>query len=205
MIRGATEVACNKKLSGWSVSAAGLLRGELVLAFLGSQCVGSGRVEVFRPDLLNANLGDGYAGYDFAIALADDDDVGSLVIRLEECDAAILKSGSKVVSRLPQLFMAAELPNLRRASIIARGQNIPRVSGVTHFGLSRRPHRHEKDRQTDTTAWKRVIVPGREVERGFGRRVEVPSFFASWSISAASCKHGASHMVQNSGKALRQT
>ena len=108
MIRGAIEVTSRRKVSGWIVSAARPLKGKLVLAFVGSQCVGSGRVDVFRPDLLNANLGDGYAGYDFAIALSDDDDVGSVVIRLEECDAAILQSGSEVVGRPSRLSMAAE-------------------------------------------------------------------------------------------------
>ncbi len=60
-------------------------------------CVGAGMVEVFRRDLLMANLGDGYAGFDFPIALAEGQDIASVVIRLEQCDAAILQAGSKVV------------------------------------------------------------------------------------------------------------
>ncbi len=44
-----------------------------------------------------ANLGDGYAGFDFPIALSEGQDIASVVIRLDHCDAAILQSGTAVV------------------------------------------------------------------------------------------------------------
>ena len=97
MIRGAIEVAEPTRVAGWIVSSATPLRGLPVLAFTGAVCVGAGTVEVFRRDLLMANLGDGYAGFDFPIALSEDQDIASVVIRLEQCDAAILQSGTTVV------------------------------------------------------------------------------------------------------------
>ena len=102
MIRGAIEVAEPTRVAGWIVSSASPLRGMPVLAFSGAKCVGSGTVEVFRRDLLMANLGDGYAGFDFAIALADNQDIASVVIRLDHCDAAILQAGCTVVRGQPQ-------------------------------------------------------------------------------------------------------
>ena len=62
-------------------------------------------MEVFRRDLLMANLGDGYAGFDFPIALSEGQDLASVVIRLEHCDAAILQSGTSVVRSQPEVAM----------------------------------------------------------------------------------------------------
>ena len=101
MIRGAIEIADPKRVVGWMVSSAASLRGKTVLAFSGEQCVGSGMVEVFRGDLLRANLGDGYAGFDFPIALLPDQDAASVVVRLENSDAAILQAGCEVVRAPP--------------------------------------------------------------------------------------------------------
>ena len=100
MIRGSIEIAEPKRVAGWIVSSAATLRGKTVLAFAGAKCVGSGTVEVFRRALLAAGLGDGYAGFDFPIALSGDQDLASVVIRPESCDAAILQVGCEVV-RLP--------------------------------------------------------------------------------------------------------
>ena len=101
MIRGAIEVAEPERVAGWIVSSAASLRGQIVLAFSGANCVGAGTVSVFRRDLLLANLGDGHAGFDFPIALLSDQDVASVVIRLEHCDAAILQAGCEVVRAEP--------------------------------------------------------------------------------------------------------
>ena len=99
MIRGAIEIAEPTRVAGWIVSSATPLRGLPVLAFSGAVCVGAGTVEVFRRDLLMANLGDGYAGFDFPIALSTEQDLASVVIRLENCDAAILQSGTAIVRK----------------------------------------------------------------------------------------------------------
>ena len=54
VIRGAIEVAQDKLVSGWIYSSVVGLRDTLVLAFSGARCVGSGRVEIFRQDLFDA-------------------------------------------------------------------------------------------------------------------------------------------------------
>ncbi len=101
MIRGAIEIAEPARVVGWIVSSATSLRGQTVLAFSGVQCVGAGAVNVFRQDLLMADLRDGHAGFDFPIALSSDQDIASVVIRLEHCDAAILQAGCEVVLAEP--------------------------------------------------------------------------------------------------------
>ena len=101
MLRGAIEVADQSHVSGWIVSSAGQLRGHVILAFSGKRCVGAGTVEIFRQDLLMANVGDGYAGFDFPIELAADQDPASVVVRLKLCDAVLLQAGCEVVRQQP--------------------------------------------------------------------------------------------------------
>ena len=97
MIRGAVESAKKDLVSGWIYATAGeSLRNQLVLAFSGTRCVGEGRVEIFRRDLLDAGLGDGYCGFHFPIALAAGEHPASVVVRLADCDAALIQPGSKV-------------------------------------------------------------------------------------------------------------
>ena len=98
MLRGAIEIARRDRVSGWLISAAGPLRGETVLAFVGRRCVGSGQVSVFRADLNAPDLGDGFSGFDFPIELQDGEAVESVVIRLELCDPVLVQDGSQVVA-----------------------------------------------------------------------------------------------------------
>ncbi len=95
MIRGAIEVAQEKLVSGWIYSSAGL-RGSLVLAFSGKRCVGSGKVEIFRQDLLDAKLGDGFCGFHFPVALQAGEHPASIVVRPADCDAALIQAASRV-------------------------------------------------------------------------------------------------------------
>jgi hypothetical protein len=96
MIRGAIEVAQKTRVAGWIFSASGTLRDKTVLAFVAGRCVGSGKVDLFRQDLLDAKLGDGYCGFDFAVRLADGEPVGSLIVRLQFSDMALIQSTSRV-------------------------------------------------------------------------------------------------------------
>ena len=117
MLRGTIEVVEPERVVGWIVSPAAPLRGRTVLAFAGAQCVGAGRVDVFRRDLLMADLGDGYAGFDFPIALSADQDIASVVIRLEHCDAAILQAGCKVVRAEPAKVARRLQPGAGNAAV----------------------------------------------------------------------------------------
>jgi hypothetical protein len=97
VIRGAIEVATPTLVSGWIYCKVASLRDQLVLAFVGPRCVGTGKVEIYRKDLHEARLGDGYCGYHFPIALQDGEQAASVVVRLQESDASLMQAKSRVV------------------------------------------------------------------------------------------------------------
>ncbi len=97
MIRGAIEVVETGRVSGWIFSSAESLRDKLIMAFVGTRCAGTGKVDRFRKDLLAAKLGDGYSGFDFPIKLLPGENTGSLVVRLQNSDAALLQTRSQVI------------------------------------------------------------------------------------------------------------
>ena len=99
MIRGAIEVATPTLVSGWIYCKVQALRDRLVLAFVDGRCVGTGKVEIFRKDLADAKLGDGYCGFHFPVALQEGEHPASIVIRLQESDAALVQARSRVVAR----------------------------------------------------------------------------------------------------------
>ncbi len=96
MIRGAIEVAQRTRVAGWLYSATTPLRDNTVLAFVGTRCVGAGKVERFRQDLLDAKLGDGYCGYDFPIKLAEGESASAVIVRMQFSDMALLQPASRV-------------------------------------------------------------------------------------------------------------
>ena len=98
MIRGNIELVTPESVQGWIYTEDLKIREKVLLAFWADRCVGSGRVNVFRNDLANAGLGDGFLGFHFPIAVRQDA-VGSVVIRLEGSDAVLLQAGSHVESR----------------------------------------------------------------------------------------------------------
>ncbi len=96
VIRGAIETAQDRLVSGWIYCKAHPLRDQLVLAFSGARCVGTGKVEIFRKDLADAGLGDGYCGFHFPVALEKGEHPASLVVRLADSDMALIQAGSRV-------------------------------------------------------------------------------------------------------------
>ena len=99
MIRGAIEVASRSVVSGWLYSPSIKLRGNIVLAFIDARHIGTGRIELFRKDLKEAGLGDGFAGFHFPIRLAEDDEPGRITIRLEASDLCLLQHDAGVHNR----------------------------------------------------------------------------------------------------------
>jgi hypothetical protein len=97
MIRGAIETANRAIISGWLYARAVDLRGQLVLAFIGDRHVGTGKIELFRKDILEAGLGDGYSGFHFPVTLKPADQPQALTIRLEQSDLCLLQRDSVVV------------------------------------------------------------------------------------------------------------
>ncbi len=96
MIRGAIETAQDRLVSGWMYCKVQSLRDQLVLAFSGGRCVGSGKVEIFRKDLADAGLGDGYCGFHFPVALEKGEHPASLVVKLADSDVVLVQAGSRV-------------------------------------------------------------------------------------------------------------
>ncbi len=111
MIRGAIEIANPKVVAGWLYCNLRPLKGQNVLAFVGRRCVGSGKISVFRKDLLEAGLGDGVCGFHFHVALDRSGDAGAIVVRLEASDLALLQSNALIA-----LSEDAEVVNLRGVS-----------------------------------------------------------------------------------------
>jgi hypothetical protein len=100
MIRGSIEVVTPELVQGWIHCVDGVSRDKVVLAFAGRDCVGSGKIGVFRSDLAEAGLGDGYLGFSFPIT-ADPARVGSITIKLDGSDAVLLQGDAEVVSKSP--------------------------------------------------------------------------------------------------------
>jgi hypothetical protein len=112
MIRGAIEVVEPGRVSGWIYSSAETLRDQLIMGFVGNRCVGTGKVDRFRKDLLEAKLGDGYCGFDFPCRLLPDDGPGSLVIKLQNSDVALLQSSSRVFESGAEIISGGTAPDL---------------------------------------------------------------------------------------------
>jgi hypothetical protein len=89
MFRGNIDHASRTHIAGWVYCERQSLVGARVHAFVDEQCVGSGVVELFRQDLVEAGVGDGRGGFNFAIALGDSQDPRLLHIRVESGNAII--------------------------------------------------------------------------------------------------------------------
>jgi hypothetical protein len=97
MIRGAIEVVQVSRVGGWIYSSSDTVRDKIILAFVGTRCVGSGKVDRFRKDLLEAKLGDGYCGFEFPIKLNDGEKLGAVVVKLQNSDAALIQRDSMLI------------------------------------------------------------------------------------------------------------
>ncbi|MCQ4159691.1 hypothetical protein NON00_07100 [Roseomonas sp. GC11] len=101
MIRGAIESLAGNQVNGWIYAPVANFRGSTVLAFVDDVCVGAGKVELYRADLAEAGLGDGYLGFSFWVTVRNRADLARLVVRLDGSDAVLLQRGSRVVDGTP--------------------------------------------------------------------------------------------------------
>jgi hypothetical protein len=99
VIRGNIDAVSRTRVEGWMYSEQVSLTGARVLAFVDDDCVGTGVVDLFRQDLVDARLGDGMAGFSFPISLAPSQDPRMLDVRLEGSDALIRQRASRSVPR----------------------------------------------------------------------------------------------------------
>ena len=100
MIRGAIEVANATLVQGWLYCSFRSLGDETVLAFIGSRCIGAGKIELLREDLRAAGLGDGLAGFSFKVALPPATSAASIVVKLEGSDLLLMQRDATIESRL---------------------------------------------------------------------------------------------------------
>ncbi len=101
MLRGAIELATTELVQGWIYSDVGPVRDQVIVALSGQDCLGTGRVDVFRPDLADAGVGDGNCGFSFPIAVRPDA-VESVVVKLDGSDAVLLQVDAHVGSGSPK-------------------------------------------------------------------------------------------------------
>lgn len=117
MIRGTIEYVNRETVTGWLYSEEAPVRGRLALAFLDDVCIGAGRIEVHRPDLEAAGLGDGYLGFSFPVMIPNPADVGRVILKLENSDVVLLQRGAKVV--WPQTEFSGPVTRARAESLVA--------------------------------------------------------------------------------------
>ena len=168
MIRGAIEIATTDMVKGWIYSDVASVRDQLVVALSGQECLGTGRVDVFRPDLADAGVGDGNCGFSFPITVRADA-VDSVVVKLDGSDAVLLQADAHVgnsakraadMRRSTVLWHLARLKwALRRGRISQADFDFLRTlwpTGVYERGLVRR-------KAADDSV---VVDPWRSVARG---------------------------------------
>ncbi|EGF93575.1 hypothetical protein ABI_20150 [Asticcacaulis biprosthecium C19] len=97
MIRGAIDNVHPDKIGGWIFSEQGSLKGKRVLAFVDGQCVGAGDVGLYRQDLADAGMDEGFVGFNFDISLPSRDALPSVIVSLENSDLFLKQSNSIVV------------------------------------------------------------------------------------------------------------
>lgn len=144
MLIGAVESVTPEDVSGWIYSPHKDLFGTTALAFLDGRCVGSGRVEVFRPDLAEAGLSHGKFGFHFPIRLPEEEAVGRVVVSPEGCEALLVQRGSKVVgpSEAGETeLVGGRLPNRDTVSWLRKRKAISKVesdflAALDDFGVA---------------------------------------------------------------------
>ena len=95
MLRGAIEIATTELVSGWIYSDLGPVRDLVIVALSGEDCLGTGKIDVFRPDLADAGVGDGNCGFCFPVVVPAGS-LDSLVVKLDGSDAVLLQAGARI-------------------------------------------------------------------------------------------------------------
>jgi hypothetical protein len=99
VLKGAIDHVASGEVGGWIHSESKSLRDCKVLAFLNDKCIGGGQVDIYREDLADAGLGDGYVGFRFPVTLSSPADFPVVVVKLEGSDAWIVQRTARVIDR----------------------------------------------------------------------------------------------------------
>jgi hypothetical protein len=101
-LKGMIEAVSHDQVSGWIAAPDASLRGQTVLAFLDGKCIGDGRIEVFRQDLADAGLGDGFAGFCIGTSPVPARAQMGVTVRLDRSDFTLLRPGARVSAAAPE-------------------------------------------------------------------------------------------------------
>lgn len=141
MFRGNIDFASRTRIEGWVYCSRWSLVGARVHAFIDDECVGSGIVELFRRDLVEAGVGDGMGGFNFAISLDEDQDPRRLHIRVEDGNAIVRQPGSQLCSDRGDVGVRNRLSPTRLDWMLERGWMSPGqhrvLSALGEFGVAR--------------------------------------------------------------------
>jgi hypothetical protein len=99
VLKGAIDHVKAGEIGGWVYSETKSLRNHTVLAFLNDVCIGGGPVEMYRGDLAEAGLGDGYVGFKFPVTLSNPADFPVVVVKMEGSDALIVQESARLIDR----------------------------------------------------------------------------------------------------------
>ena len=138
MLKGAIDHISVSNIGGWLFTSLGNLDDSVVLAFSGEECVGSGKIEVFRPDLLAAGMGDGRHGFSFPISVKDEEEASRVYVKLEGSDAVILQADQTAPASRRDLFRSARYSAESLEWMRLRGWFTPEellfLKGMTRIG-----------------------------------------------------------------------
>ena len=74
------------------------LTDQTVVAYIGDRSIGSGKIDIYRPDLHRVGLGDGMCGYNFRVRTTEADNLGSITVRLQKSDLFLAQPGRLIIN-----------------------------------------------------------------------------------------------------------
>ena len=123
MLQGHIDFVDRGRVEGWIHSDRTPLTGAAVLALVGEDCVGSGRIDVYREDLARVGMADGVVGFGFSIFLEPWQDHRVLTVQVEGSNAFIKQRAARITAQDEDNIRNGPLGNdLQRLSwMLSRG------------------------------------------------------------------------------------
>jgi|SRR5579862_4930310 len=124
MLRGAIDYISETEIGGWIYCEVGPVKRRLVLAYYEGKCLGSGPIETFRQDLLDAGLGDGVLGFRFPISKIDANELHAVSVKLEGSDLVLVqgRKAERSVSRAGAIPSREHLEWMRSRKWLTQGE-----------------------------------------------------------------------------------
>lgn len=122
MIKGNIDFFSYTEVRGWIHSQNFSADNTEVSAYVKDLCVGQGTLDVYRQDLVEAGLGEGWSGFEFKIQIPFDVDIRDFIIRLPHCDFVLTPKEDLVLALRPK--QRKELINFKDDLLWLRGKGI---------------------------------------------------------------------------------